>query len=81
MSFTWYVVGVAILVLVSLVIGYLLGLIDGGRAVCGTLRLDHSDPEEPPYLFLELKGHTIDDIIKQEYITLAVKREDFLPRK
>lgn len=80
MSFTWYVVGVAILMLVSQITGYLLGLKDGHN-VFGTLRLDHSDPEEPPYLFLELEGHTIDDIIKQEYITLAVKREDFLPRK
>ena len=42
--------------------------------------MDHSDAEELPYLFLELKGHTVDDISRQKFVTFAVEQKDFLPR-
>ena len=51
-----------------------------GKEIFGTLRMDHSDIEEPPYLFLELKGHTVDDISRQKFVTFAVEQKDFLPR-
>lgn len=53
---------------------------ENGKEIFGTLRMDHSDIEEPPYLFLELKGHTVDDISRQKFVTFAVEPKDFLPR-
>lgn len=45
--------GVAILCVIA---GYLLAVIRYDRTITGVLRIDHSDPDEPPYLFVELKG-------------------------
>lgn len=79
MNYTWYFIGGIILLIVGQITGYLLGLKDG-KEIFGILRMDHSDIEEPPYLFLELKGHTVDDISKQKFVTFAVEQKDFLPR-
>lgn len=46
----------------------------------GYLRIDQSDPTEPPYLFLELEAD-ISTICKKNTIFLKVKRKDFLPHK
>ena len=48
--------------------------------IVGQITGYHSDIEEPPYLFLELKGHTVDDISRQTFVTFAVEQKDFLPR-
>lgn len=46
----------------------------------GILRVDTSDPDDNPYLFLELtKG--IDVIYRRKYVSLKVCIKDFLPRK
>lgn len=45
----------------------------------GDLRLDNSD-SDGPYLFLELHKD-VAALEKLDYVTLKVKREDFLPRK
>ena len=79
MNYTWYFIGSIILLVVGHIPGYLLALKEG-KEIFGTLRMDHSDIEEPPYLFLELKGHTVDDISKQKFVTFAVEQKDFLPR-
>lgn len=79
MNYIWYLIWSIILLIVGQIIGYLRGLMDG-KEIFGTLRMDHSDIEEPPYLFLELKGHTVDDISKQKFVTFAVEQKDFLPR-
>lgn len=79
MNYTWYLIVSIISLIVGQIIGYLRGLKDG-KEIFGTLRMDHSDIEEPPYLFLELKGHTVDDISRQKFVTFAVEQKDFLPR-
>lgn len=79
MNYTWYLIVSIISLIVSQITGYLRGLKDG-KEIFGTLRMDHSDIEEPPYLFLELKGHTVDDISRQTFVTFAVEQKDFLPR-
>ena len=79
MNYTWYFIGGIILLIVGQIIGQLLGLKDG-REIFGTLRMDQSDIEEPPQLFLELKGHTVDEISKQKFVTFAVEQKDLLPR-
>lgn len=46
----------------------------------GTLRIDKSDPDDKPYMFLELdKG--IGDISSKKHVILKVKRENFIPHK
>lgn len=58
--------------------GVLTKLISPTRTI-GTLRIDTSD-SDGPYLFLELdKG--IGDFYKDEYVTLRVSTESYLPRK
>lgn len=46
----------------------------------GYLRLDHSDPSEEPYIFLEL-NQTPEKIKNHSYILLKVKAEDFITQK
>lgn len=44
----------------------------------GTLRVDTSDPEDEPYLFLELeKG--VGDISSKRYVLLKVNLDSYLP--
>lgn len=79
MNYIWYLIWSIIWLIIGQITGYLRGLKDG-KEIFGTLRMDHSDIEEPPYLFLELKGHTVDDISRQKFVTFAVEQKDFLPR-
>ncbi len=79
MNYTWYLIVGIVMLIIGQITGYLRGL-KNGKEIFGTLRMDHSDIEEPPYLFLELKGHTVDDISRQKFVTFAVEQKDFLPR-
>ena len=46
----------------------------------GMLRVDKSDPDDNPYLFLELtKG--LDVIYRRKYVSLKVCIKNFLPQK
>lgn len=46
----------------------------------GTLRIDRSDPSEPPYMFLELdKG--VGDISRKKNVVLKVKNENYISQK
>lgn len=46
----------------------------------GMLRVDTSDPDDNPYLFLELtKG--LDAIYRKKYVSLKVCIKSFLPQK
>lgn len=46
----------------------------------GTLRIDNSDPEDGPYMFLELeKG--IGDISSKKHVILKVKQKNFISHK
>ena len=69
-----------LLIIAGIVIGLIISAIRNEFRYVGSLRIDKSDPTENPYLFLEIdKG--IGDISNRKYITLKVKREDFIPRK
>lgn len=46
----------------------------------GSLRVDMSDPDDGPYLFLELSKR-IGDISSKKYVVLKVKLENFIPQK
>lgn len=47
----------------------------------GVLREDHSDPDEAPYLFLELKQEGFQKIQSQKHVVLEVLREDYIQRE
>ena len=46
----------------------------------GHLRIDRSEPDEPPRPFLELQGSAIESISKKEYIKLKAVIENYLSR-
>ena len=50
-----------------------------GRPV-GTLRIDTSDLESPPRLFLELERE-VDDISDMKTITLKISNESYIPHE
>lgn len=73
--------------MVYALLGFLFGLVLGGflsarkkEKPIGNLRVDRSDPTEPPYLFLELETD-ISTICAKKSVSLKVKREDFLPHE
>lgn len=69
---------------VLVVVGILIGVV-GTRTffmprTIGTLRIDHSDPSDQPYMFLELsKG--VGDISNDRYVTLEVSTENYISQE
>lgn len=50
------------------------------KKVVGTLRIDSSDPEDEPYIFLELnKG--VGDVSRRSVVTLKVSTKSYLSQK
>lgn len=78
------VVGIA--VLVSIVIGIAIGIFIGmerirkaiGERTMGWLRIDHSIPDEPAQLFVELKDATPDMIARDKFVVFEVINESYL---
>lgn len=46
----------------------------------GALRIDRSDPSEPPYIFLEL-DNGVGDISRKKNVILKVKNENYISQK
>lgn len=66
-----------IIFLLGILIGTIIYAIALKTAPIGTLRIDQSDPDDSPYLFLELeKG--VDVISTKKYVTMKVKRENYI---
>lgn len=63
----------------GVLIGYIVRYIIEQRSIAGILRIDHSDPSEPPYMFLEglIPMYMI---VKKKTIILEVSIKDFIPR-
>ena len=70
-----------IMFIVGVLVGCILTKVVLRIFAVGSLRLDQSDPESSPYLFLELNKDNADDIAKKKFVVLNVYRKDFLPRK
>lgn len=64
-----------ILILCALV-GFILGVLASRPKTVGFLKVDYSDPEDGPYLFLELKKNGMEVIESSDYITLKVSIKD-----
>ena len=71
---------------VALVIGMAIGMYvraiqnerKAARNVMGRLRIDHSEPDEPTRMFVELKGVTPDMIAQFRIVTFEVVNESYL---
>lgn len=71
-------------VIIGLFLGVFIGLGRMRKAIekqsVGHLRIDRSEPDEPPRPFLELKGTTINEISQKKVILLKVINENYLSR-
>ena len=69
---------------VSFFIGAIVGLLvcrfSTTRKTMGRLRIDHSEPDEPTRMFLELKGGTPDMIAHHKFVRFEVIYESYLSR-
>lgn len=73
-----------IYVLVLIAVGVFLGvygtIVIYHSKTIGSLRVDLSDPDSGPYLFLEMKND-VKDIETREYVTLKVRIREDLSQK
>lgn len=73
------IIVIAIECIVSAVIGFIMGIKYHHKPV-GTLRVDQSDPDGGPYLFLEISKDPT-KLPNQKYITLKVNVENYISHK
>lgn len=71
--------------LIWLLVGILIGLfvsrfIFKDKPI-GSLRVDESDPDSGPYLFLELDPGGLNDIYKKKSVELRVKIKNYISHK
>lgn len=68
--------------IIALLIGTIIGLILSRfvfkEKPVGSLRVDQSDPDSGPYLFLELSHEGADAIYKKKYVVLKVNLKDYI---
>ena len=69
-----------IVLLIGVIIGFIVGRVISTGKTMGRLRIDHSEPDEPTRLFLELKGVTPDMIAKYKFVMFEVINESYLSR-
>ena len=69
-----------IVLLIGLIIGLVVGRVISTGKTMGRLRIDHSEPDEPTRLFLELKGVTPDMIAKYRFVMFEVINKSYLSR-
>lgn len=66
--------------LIALSVGILIGLALRRQRPIGDLRVDYSDPDGGPYLFLELDTD-VSAILREKHVVLRVKVADFIPHE
>ena len=68
--------------ILCMIIGIIIGIVFGRqvfrRDVVGSLRVDQSDPDNRPYLFLELSHKGADAIYKKRYVVLKVNIKNYI---
>ena len=69
-----------IVLFIGLIIGLVVGRVISKGKTMGRLRIDHSEPDEPTRIFLELKGVTPDMIAKYRFVMFEVINESYLSR-
>lgn len=70
-----------IVLLIGVVIGMLVSRFVFREKSVGSLRVDESDPDSGPYLFLELDRSGADAIYKKRYVHLRVELKNYISHK
>lgn len=73
-----YVIGVILIFAFGVLVGWLIRR----PKHYGVIRVDTSDPDEAPYLFLQLnhdKG--VHSIVREQYVTFKVEAKNFISQK
>lgn len=66
--------------LIGAIAGLLVCRLSTTRKTMGRLRIDHSEPDEPARMFLELKGVTPDMIAHHKFVMFEVINESYISR-
>ena len=66
--------------LIGAIVGLLVCRLSTTRKTMGRLRIDHSEPDEPARMFLELKGVTPDMIAHHKFVMFKVINESYISR-
>lgn len=69
-----------ILVGIGFMIGYVMTALLFRVFRVGTLRVDTSDPDDRPYMFLELSKN-VQAVMRKKYIVLKVSTKNFISQK
>lgn len=85
MEYLAYVIVLVVGVFTGIAIGIFVGTDRMRKAVeqgsVGDLRIDRSEPNEPPRPCLEVyKGNTIDSISQKKFVILRINNESYLSR-
>lgn len=74
-----FVIGISALI-VGVLIGFGIAKAKYHQNPIGDLRVDQSDPDSPPHLFLELDTN-VPTVMTKKYVVFRVKVEDFIPHE
>ena len=80
----FWVFGLVLLtgIVIGTLIGAFIGLERMRKAVedqsVGNLRIDRSEPDEPPRPFLEVKNATIESISQKKFVVLKIVNENYV---
>ena len=71
---------IIIIFLVGVLLGIFVSIIISRFRAVGSLRIDTSDADDSPYLFLELSSN-VNEVYKQKYVTLRINTNNFISHK
>ena len=84
MDYLTIVIVFVVAILAGLFIGIFVGVGRMKKSIeeqsVGHLRIDRSEPDEPPRPFLEVVGSTIESISKKDFVILKVINENYISR-
>lgn len=68
-------------ILIGIMVGLLLARFIFREKPIGSLRVDESDPDSGPYLFLEFDHSGADAIYKKRYVCLRVELKNYISHR
>lgn len=74
MAVIWFIAGL----IIGLIVGIVSVVFIFGQKPVGTLRIDHSDPDDGPYPFLELPPDGLHLIQSKKQVVLTVSTENYI---
>lgn len=72
---------IAISILIGILVGIFMSRFIFKEKSVGSLRVDQSDSDSGPYLFLELNRDGAEAIYKKSYVRLQVDLKNYIPHK